>query len=273
MLEVPFIGGNMSDATRVGDTVRRRAGPWTPAVHALLRFLENAGFEAPRARGMDPKGREMLEYVEGDAHPGWPDPAPDWVTDDDHLAEGARLLRRYHDLVEGFEPPAGARWRFVAPTAHEIICHNDWAPWNALFRERRLAVMLDWDMAGPGTRLWDITNSAYSWVPLLSHRPAVSIEERARRLRLFCDAYGLSDRASLLDVLKERTLFVGEFIAEQARLGDKGSMKLADWDVPARMKRDAAYLDENRAVLQRALDSARPAARRRQPGVFRASGP
>src|SRR5882672_3718908 len=102
--EVPFIGGNLNDATRVGDTVRRRAGPWTPAVHALLRFLENAGFEAPRARGMDDKGREILEYIDGDAHPGWPDPAPDWVTDDDHLAEGARLLRRYHDLVEGFMP-------------------------------------------------------------------------------------------------------------------------------------------------------------------------
>jgi hypothetical protein len=139
--EVPFIGGNVNDATRVGDTVRRRAGPWTPAVHALLRFLENAGFEAPRARGMDEKGREILEYIEGDTHPGWPDPAPDWVMDDDHLAAGARLLRRYHDLVTGFEPPAGARWRFVAPTAHEIICHNDWAPWNALFRDRRLAVM------------------------------------------------------------------------------------------------------------------------------------
>jgi hypothetical protein len=251
--EVPFIGGNVNDATRVGDTVRRRAGPWTPAVHALLRFLENAGFEAPRARGMDEKGREILEYIEGDTHPGWPDPAPDWVMDDDHLAAGARLLRRYHDLVTGFEPPAGARWRFVAPTAHEIICHNDWAPWNALFRDRRLAVMLDWDMAGPGTRVWDIANSACSWVRLFSGPTEVAIEEQARRLRLFCDAYGMSDRSALLDVLKERTLFVGEFIAEQARLGDKGFMKLADWDVPARMKRDVAYQDQHRALLESAL--------------------
>lgn len=254
MKEVPFIGGNLNDATRVGDTVRRRAGHWTPAVHALLGFLEKAGFEAPRARGMDEKGREILEYVEGDAHPGWPDPAPDWVTDDDRLAEGARLLRRYHDLVEGFDPPAVARWRLVAPTAHEIICHNDWAPWNALFRERHLAVMLDWDMAGPGTRLWDIANSGYAWVPLferVSH--PLGIAEQARRLRLFCDAYGLSDRATLLDVLKKRTLFVGKFVEEQARLGDKGAMKLADWEVPARMKREAAYQDEHRAVLERAL--------------------
>jgi aminoglycoside phosphotransferase (APT) family kinase protein len=179
---------------------------------------------------------------------------PDWVTDDDHLAEGASLLRRYHDLVEGFEPPAGARWRLVAPTAPEIICHNDWAPWNALFRERRLTAMLDWDMAGPGTRLWDVANGAYSWVPLFSRPGGLAIEEQARRLRLFCDAYGLSDRASVLDVLKERTLFMSDFIAEQARLRDKGFMKLADWDVPARLKLRAAYQDEHRAVLERALD-------------------
>ena len=254
MKEEPFIGGNMSDATRVGDTVRRRAGPWTPAVHALLRFLENAGFEAPRARGIDEKDREILEYVDGDAHPGWPDPVPDWVMDDDRLAAGARLLRGYHDLVEGFQPPAEARWRLVAPTRPEIICHNDWAPWNALFRERRLAVMLDWDMAGPGTRLWDVANSAYCWVPLFSASPEFAIDERATRLRRFCDAYGLSERSSLLDVMRQRTLFVGELIAEQARLGDKGASKLAAWDVPARMKRDAAYQDEYRAVFQRALD-------------------
>jgi len=252
--EVPFIGGNMNDATRVGDTVRRRAGPWTPAVHALLRFLEGAGFEALRPRGTDKKGREVLGYIDGDAHPGWPDPIPDWIMDNDHLAEGARLLRRYHDLVEGFDPPAEARWRLVAPTAPEIICHNDWAPWNALFRQRHLAVMLDWDMAGPGTRLWDVANSAYSWVPLYTGRRQLGINEQARGLRLFCDAYGLLDRASLLDVLKERTLFVGEFIDEQARLGDKGAMKLADWGVPARLKREAAYQDEHRAVLRRALD-------------------
>ena len=55
MKEAAFIGGNLNDATRVGDTVRRRAGPWTPAVHALLRFLESAGFE--------PEQRQLLALV------------------------------------------------------------------------------------------------------------------------------------------------------------------------------------------------------------------
>ena len=56
------LGGNLNDAVRVGDTVRRRAGPWTPAVHALLRYLESAGFEAPRVVGMDAQGREVLGF-------------------------------------------------------------------------------------------------------------------------------------------------------------------------------------------------------------------
>jgi len=30
------LGGNLSGAVRVGATVRRRSGYWTPAVHALL---------------------------------------------------------------------------------------------------------------------------------------------------------------------------------------------------------------------------------------------
>ena len=66
--EIP-LGGNLNDAVRVGDTVRRRAGPWTPTVHELLGFLEAEGFPAPRPRGMDDRGREILEYIEGDAYP------------------------------------------------------------------------------------------------------------------------------------------------------------------------------------------------------------
>jgi hypothetical protein len=92
--------------------------------------------------------------------------------------------------------------------------------------------------------------------PALLGLGQVRDRERATHLRQFCDAYGLSDRATLLDVMKERTLFVGDFVAEQARAGDKGFTQLADWEVPARMQRDAAYLDEHRAVLECALASA-----------------
>src|SRR6266498_211042 len=57
--EEVLAGGNFNHVVRVGDTVRRvKTGAWTPAVHALLRHLERAGFDgAPRALGVDDRGR------------------------------------------------------------------------------------------------------------------------------------------------------------------------------------------------------------------------
>ena len=60
-MEQVLEGGNTSVVVRVGDTVRRTAGHWTPAVHALLDHLESVGFDAaPRALGTDEQGREVL---------------------------------------------------------------------------------------------------------------------------------------------------------------------------------------------------------------------
>ena len=67
MDEIPLLGGNVTEAVvRVGDTVRRPVGEWTPAVHALLHHLEDVGFSAaPRVLGIDAQGREVLTYCEG----------------------------------------------------------------------------------------------------------------------------------------------------------------------------------------------------------------
>ena len=37
-------GGDMTAVVRIGDTVRRTAGPWTPTVHAFMRHLRASGF-------------------------------------------------------------------------------------------------------------------------------------------------------------------------------------------------------------------------------------
>jgi hypothetical protein len=59
-------GGVTAGVIRIGDTVRRSSGPWTPTIHAHLHHLEERGFlGAPRALGFDEKGREALSVVEG----------------------------------------------------------------------------------------------------------------------------------------------------------------------------------------------------------------
>ena len=111
--EMRFADGNLSDVVRVGNTVRRVTGPWSPAVHALLRHLEAAGFDgAPRFLGIDERGREILSFVEGETLR--PD-IPNWS--EDLLAGVGSLLRRYHDAVAGFTAPADAAWQFAS--AHQ----------------------------------------------------------------------------------------------------------------------------------------------------------
>ena len=44
MSEKVLTGGSMTAVVRVGNTVRRTAGPWTPTIHMLLRHLRGNGF-------------------------------------------------------------------------------------------------------------------------------------------------------------------------------------------------------------------------------------
>ena len=254
MTETP-LGGNLNDAVRIGDTVHRTAGRWTPAVHTLLRFLEERDFPAPRVIGMDDQDREVLRFIDGEAHSGTFEPLPRTLLADTHLVAAAKLLREYHALVADFRPPPDAQWRLTAPTPHEVICHNDWTPWNVLLREGRVAVMLDWDLAGPGSRVWDVANAAYAWVPLIaaSHL-APPLDEQIRRLRLFLDSYGFTDTSEVLSTMRARLLYVSRFITREAAAGDRGMQRLVAMGAPRGMfETDIDWLDRNWAALEAAL--------------------
>jgi thiamine kinase-like enzyme len=166
------------------------------------------------------------------------------------LIAAATLLRRYHDSVEGFVPPSDARWRFAAPTAHEVICHNDWSPANALFRGHTPVAMLDWDSAGPGSRAWDVATSVYWWVPLKPRIVPPSLAAKASRFARFCDAYGAGiSRPAVLDTLIEQLLVLADFVQAEADAGDPGYSKLAGWHIPAVAREDSGLLTEQRNVL------------------------
>jgi Ser/Thr protein kinase RdoA (MazF antagonist) len=217
--EVPLSGGNMSSGVvRAGDTVRRPTGPWTPAVHALLAYLHDAGFRgAPRPLGFDERGREVLTFVPGTV--AWPEHYR-MLDDEKQLRRVARLIREFHDAVSGFTPPPDARWQVLTPSdGDEIIAHCDLAPWNLVIDEREWA-FIDWDTAGPGTRLWDLAYAMHGFVPL-SANPAFQRDDADRRLRVFADAYGLSERQRLdvIPLLARRTRAMYGFLAEEAAKG------------------------------------------------------
>jgi len=222
-----LLGGNTGGAVRIGDTVRRVPGRWTPSVHAVLRHLEAAGFDgAPRALGFDKQGREILSYLPGDVV-GDSRPWPSWVHSDEALRQVAGWLRGLHEAVAGFTPPPDATWREGgAWRPGLIIGHNDAAPYNAAWQAGRLVGFFDWDFAAPVTREWDLAFTAFAWVPLHA-RQVVAAEgftafaQRPRRLRLFLDAYGWNGPLEqFIEIVRQRVTASAEGIRRTAAAGD-----------------------------------------------------
>jgi hypothetical protein len=80
---IALAGGGRSIVHRQGNVVIRNSGPWTPAVHALLRHLQDVEFPAaPRlvGSGLRQDGREVLTFIDGEfTQPGpWSQLTPSW---------------------------------------------------------------------------------------------------------------------------------------------------------------------------------------------------
>ncbi|MFC0005856.1 phosphotransferase [Micromonospora siamensis] len=257
--EIPLHGGNVSTVVRVGDTVRRNAGPWTPSVHALLRHLEYVGFTgAPRALGMDERNREVLSYLEGEC--GEYPLARHWVTDE-ALVTVATMLRMFHDAQYGFVPPPGAVWRSFGPPPPdtEVICHHDAAPHNVIWRPDGTLGLIDFDLASPGARIYDVAYAAWTWVPIFSDRDSITLgwkhPDRPRRLRLFADAYGLipRDRHRLIRTIRKRIVDHVEGIRRMAAAGEPAFVRIVHKGHLRRPMRDLRLLDYERHALEHAL--------------------
>jgi hypothetical protein len=261
--EVALAGGNMTVVVAVGDTVRRARGPWTPTVHALLRHLRAAGFRAvPEPLGVDEQGREVVSFLPGQAATY---PLPRFVLSEPTLLTVARTLRAYHDATVGFVPPRGAGWHWPAREPAEVVCHNDFAPYNLMFQGTALTGLIDFDLASPGPRVWDMGYAAYRFVTLTSPGnpdvPRRDPAEQAQRLAGFVSAYG-DARITPGDVVDAAIAKLREmvaFIEGAAAAGNRAQQAvLARGDV-AIYERDIAYLERHRArLVERAPGGPRP---------------
>jgi Ser/Thr protein kinase RdoA (MazF antagonist) len=244
--EVALAGGNMTAVVRVGDTVRRTAGPWTPTIHGLLRHLRAAGFTCgPIPLGIDSCGREILSLLPG-APATYPLPRFAWT--ETTLAAAGRMLCALHDASVGFTA-ADARWQWPPHEPAEVVCHNDFAPYNLMFEGGRLTGVIDFDLASPGPRAWDLAYAAYRFVPLTDpgnpDAPFPGAREQRRRLAMLCEAYG-EPRIRTADVLEAAAARLAElvdFIRARAAVGDPAQLAvLARGDV-AIYERDTAYIE------------------------------
>jgi len=251
--EVPLTGGNMNTVVRVGDTVRRTAGPWTPTIHALLRHIRAAGFTlAPEPLGIDGRGREILTFLPGVAG-AYPLPAVRYS--DATLDAVAAMLRAYHDATAGFVVPRGGVWQFPDHQPVEVICHNDVAPYNLIFDGDALTGIIDWDLASPGPRVWDVAYSAYRFVPLSAPAnrdiPFPGEDEQTRRLARLCAVYdhpAIRPRR-VLGTAIVRLRDLNAFMHREAAAGNAAQQAIIDRGRGDMYALDAAYLEEAAARL------------------------
>jgi Phosphotransferase enzyme family len=257
---VPLEGGGRTVVHRRGNTVIRDTGPWTQAVHALLRHLDEVGFAAaPRlvGSGLDQDGREVLTFIDGE----FTQPGP-WSLEG--AAAVGTLLRGLHRATRTFRPPAGAVWfpwhgRDLGGPG-KVIGHCDVAPWNIVARDGMPVALIDWETAGPVDPLVELAQLC--WLNAKLHDDMVAERERlppaadrARQLAAIVDAYGLAarQRRGFLDQIIQFA------ICDTAREADDAAVTpettthpVALWAMAWRA-RSAAWMIRNRRVLEAAL--------------------
>ncbi len=253
--------GNAGAVVRVGAHVLRPTNTSTPTIHALLRYVRAAGFDAvPEVVGLEPDGRERLVYIPGDVP--YP-PFPGWSQSDRLLASTAALLRRYHDAAAGFVTPTRASWsdELADPAGGALICHNDVCPENIVSRDGVAVALLDFDFAAPGRPLYDLGQLAKMCIPLDTPEDAARFGRRPidpfRRLRLAADGYGLPPgRESFVEVISESIAGAvgGGFVARRVERGEPAFIEM--WEQmggAARYERRRDWFERNRSRFLDAL--------------------
>jgi aminoglycoside phosphotransferase (APT) family kinase protein len=226
----PLVGDGVTQGiVRIGDTVRRPARPFTSTIQAYLTHLHRAGFTAaPVPLGIDEQGREVLSYVPGDVPRN---PLPPETAGEEVLVALARLIGALHEASAGWTPPPDAVWGGTPAStgrttdeAPELVSHRDYYPGNVVFRDGLPAALIDFDLAKPTTRLYDVANALWYWAPLRDphdRAPAFTGLDVPHRVAMFADAYGMSAR--------QRSAFA-PFVIQMARRYLEDSRASAELD-------------------------------------------
>lgn len=257
--ETLLTGGiaNRGLVVRLGDTVRKPARPNSAATHALLNYINDQGLDiCPEFLGVDHKNREILSYIAGEAVT---EPYPDWALSDDALTSVAQLLRRFHDAVSTFDPTT-YEWPGQVPTRFRtnLVSHNDPNLDNVIFRQGRAVALIDFDLAAPGSRVWDVAAATRLWAPLRSESD-ISDSRRGRslrRFRLFVDAYGrdvIDDTDALVAAVVHNHDWLYDVIRDGVAHGNPGFTDYWNGGACARAERTRRWYLKNLATMREAL--------------------
>lgn len=234
-MEMILNGGNMNAPVLIGNAVHRVTTDSTETIHRLLNHLKVKGIDwIPEVRGFDDSGREILSFIHGEV----PHQMPRWVWSKENLITVARAMRQLHDATADFNF-SDAHWELPSSHPVEVICHNDFAPYNCVFENGKFKGLFDFDMCSPGSRLWDIAYCAYRYIPLMPNRKnEISDEispfnstEMLRRTEIFLKTYSGENKEfeyteeQLFNEVSKRLVKLSEWTADFAEETDNDELR------------------------------------------------
>jgi thiamine kinase-like enzyme len=205
--ERELTGGNTSSVTTNGSVVFKDRKPQSVTTQRLLQHLQNKGITfCPKPLGFDNKGREMLSFMRGNTIDDFPHVSS--LSDKIEVVKhSAAMLRKFHDATVDFaKQPDDVWWlHYDGDLPKEVICHNDFAPYNTTFENNLPIGLIDFDTACPAPRLWDVAHAVYRFVPLSesffdcalgkyrAYDKSKDCEERKILLGAFRNEYGFNE--------------------------------------------------------------------------------
>lgn len=209
----------MSRPRLIDNRVYKEASDASGTIHQLLLFLQEKGLDwIPKSYGINAENKHVLSYIPGIV----PQESPTWLWAEDILTDAARKLRQLHDATASFQHTAHTPWLLPSLEPQEVVCHNDFAPYNAVFEGDAIRGFIDFDVCSPGPRIWDIAYAVYRFVPLYPVKDAAkefesspfTIREMRLRLEKFLHVYGSgfeSRTDQVIHTVKERLIALAKW--------------------------------------------------------------
>lgn len=183
-----------------------------------------------------------------------------YIWSDSTIIKIAKFLRVLHDASVDFVQYAiREKWEnpYFNLNQYEVICHNDAALYNFVFQEEVPVSLIDFDMAYPAVRLWDIAYTLYTTVPLTSFSPDYSTNkisnyacerdalDRKRKISLFFQSYGIEIPNDLSDWIIRRLKAMCDFLMSGVENGNAAITKMVKDGHLAHYEREIEFLKKH----------------------------